>query len=461
MGDGQVLPYLDIPLQHAHPDVLKRMKRPASGEKNLERIQAWRAMNPDLTIRSTFIVGFPGETEAEFEYLLDFLKEAQLDRVGCFAYSPVEGATANLLDNPVPEEVREERRARVMLLQEEISAKRLQAKVGKTHARADRRSGRAAKRIGRSSADAPEIDGVVHIKRPLVPGKSKLVVGEFADVVVTAGRCARPVGQSPSKLSKRHERTSRPDRADPQRLQSPGGVRRLPAGDPPRVDRAVRERGGDAREPVERQDRLHLRPARHADHLHARSASWPRSRAAITACWRPAAWPRSRWSTLRCSKRGDDVLLPDNVYNPNRELGRWLSARLRHHRALLRSDDRRRHRRADPAEHQADLDRGAGLGVDGSARPAGHLPRGARAGRAGRARQHLVGRPGAARLRPWRRHRHAGADQVPVRRLRRADGRRDHARPGAERSPGAGAHAPGPGRESPTMPTWCSAACRR
>ena len=184
MGDGHVLPYLDIPMQHAHPDVLKRMKRPASGEKNLERILNWRRMNPDLTIRSTFIAGFPGETEAEFEYLLDFLKEAQIDRLGCFAYSPVEGATANELANPVPEEVREERRARVMLLQEEISAKRLQAKVGKTlRVLIDEVGPREA--IGRSSADAPEIDGVVHIKRPLVPGKQKLAVGQFADVVIT------------------------------------------------------------------------------------------------------------------------------------------------------------------------------------------------------------------------------------------------------------------------------------
>jgi ribosomal protein S12 methylthiotransferase len=184
MGDGHVLPYLDIPMQHAHPDVLKRMKRPASGEKNLDRIQAWRRMNPDLTIRSTFIAGFPGETEAEFEYLLEFLKEAQIDRLGCFAYSPVEGATANALDNPVPEEVREERRARVMLLQEEISAKRMQAKVGRTmRVLVDEVGAREA--IGRSAADAPEIDGVVHIKRALAPGKAKPVVGEFIDVTIT------------------------------------------------------------------------------------------------------------------------------------------------------------------------------------------------------------------------------------------------------------------------------------
>jgi len=182
MGDGHVLPYLDIPMQRS--DVLKRMKRPASGEKNLDRILAWRKMNPDLTIRSTFIAGFPGETEEEFEYLLDFLREAQIDRLGCFAYSPVEGATANELANPVPEAVREERRARVMLLQEEISAKRLQAKVGKTiRVLIDEVNPREA--IGRSAADAPEIDGVVHIKRSLVPGKAKLVVGQFADVIVT------------------------------------------------------------------------------------------------------------------------------------------------------------------------------------------------------------------------------------------------------------------------------------
>jgi ribosomal protein S12 methylthiotransferase len=184
MGDGHVLPYLDIPMQHAHPDVLKRMKRPASGEKNLDRILAWRKMNPELTIRSTFIAGFPGETEEEFEYLLEFLREAQIDRLGCFAYSPVEGATANLLDNPVPEAVREERRARVMLLQEEISLKRMQAKVGKTmRVLVDEVGAREA--IGRTAADAPEIDGVVHIKRALQPGKAKPQVGQFIDVVIT------------------------------------------------------------------------------------------------------------------------------------------------------------------------------------------------------------------------------------------------------------------------------------
>ncbi|MFT5532362.1 MAG: ribosomal protein S12 methylthiotransferase [Burkholderiaceae bacterium] len=184
MNEGHVLPYLDVPLQHAHPDVLKRMKRPANGEKNIERIQAWRAMCPDITIRSTFIAGFPGETDAEFEYLLDFLKEAEIDRLGCFAYSPVEGATANALDNPVPEELREERRGRVMLLQEQISTKRLKAKVGKTlRVLIDSLDGSGG--VGRSSADAPEIDGVVYVKPPFEPHR-KLKVGDFVEVEITA-----------------------------------------------------------------------------------------------------------------------------------------------------------------------------------------------------------------------------------------------------------------------------------
>ncbi|HTN65498.1 MAG TPA: 30S ribosomal protein S12 methylthiotransferase RimO [Burkholderiaceae bacterium] len=185
MAEGKVLPYLDVPLQHAHPDVLKRMKRPASGEKNIERIRAWRALCPDITIRSTFIAGFPGETEAEFEYLLDFLKEAEIDRLGCFAYSPVEGASANLLPDPVPEELREERRGRVMQLQEEISKKRLRAKVGTTLRVLIDELERGGNAIGRSAADAPEIDGVVYVKAPYEPHR-KLAVGDFVDVTVTA-----------------------------------------------------------------------------------------------------------------------------------------------------------------------------------------------------------------------------------------------------------------------------------
>jgi ribosomal protein S12 methylthiotransferase len=185
MNAGSILPYLDVPLQHAHPDVLKRMKRPASGERNIERIAAWRAMCPELTIRSTFIAGFPGETESEFSYLLDFLKEARIDRLGCFAYSPVDGATANLLADPVPEEVREERRGRVMHLQEEISKELLQAKIGKTMRVLLDEVKRDGSGIGRSSADAPEIDGVVYVKAPYEPHK-KLLVGEFVDVEVVA-----------------------------------------------------------------------------------------------------------------------------------------------------------------------------------------------------------------------------------------------------------------------------------
>jgi ribosomal protein S12 methylthiotransferase len=184
MAEGLIVPYLDVPLQHAHPDVLRRMKRPASGERNIERIQAWRKLCPDITIRSTFITGFPSETDAEFNYLLDFIREAQIDRLGCFPYSPVEGAAANALPNPVPEEVREERRAQLMLLQEEISAKRLQAKIGKSVRvliDAVEASGNA---LGRSAADAPEIDGVVHITRP-ANRLRKLNVGEFVDVMIT------------------------------------------------------------------------------------------------------------------------------------------------------------------------------------------------------------------------------------------------------------------------------------
>jgi ribosomal protein S12 methylthiotransferase len=159
MADGKILPYLDIPFQHASPRILKLMKRPAAAEKVLARIRAWRAACPELTIRSTFIAGFPGETEAEFDELLSFLNEAQLDRVGCFAYSPVDGAKANELPDPVPEDVREDRRKRFMELQARISAEKLKSKVGRTlKVLVD------APGIGRSSADAPEIDGVVKFK---------------------------------------------------------------------------------------------------------------------------------------------------------------------------------------------------------------------------------------------------------------------------------------------------------
>jgi ribosomal protein S12 methylthiotransferase len=171
MAEGKILPYLDVPFQHASARILRLMKRPASAERVLERIRAWRNICPELTIRSTFIAGFPGETEAQFEELLAFLDEAQLDRVGCFAYSPVEGAAANALPDPVPEEVKQERRERFMLRQAEISAAKLRAKLLK-HVRVlvD------APGVGRSQGDAPEIDGVVHFEG----GQA----GEFADVLI-------------------------------------------------------------------------------------------------------------------------------------------------------------------------------------------------------------------------------------------------------------------------------------
>lgn len=171
MAEGKILPYLDIPLQHGSPSVLKRMKRPAASEKTLDRIRSWREICPDITLRSTFIVGFPGETEAEFNELLDFMREASLDRVGCFKYSAVEGATANELDNPVPEAVKEERWHQFMAVQQEISAERLQRKIG-SHMDiiVDEVSSDGA--VGRTKGDAPEIDGLVYLKNTdgLTPG---------------------------------------------------------------------------------------------------------------------------------------------------------------------------------------------------------------------------------------------------------------------------------------------------
>jgi ribosomal protein S12 methylthiotransferase len=185
MAEGRVLPYLDVPFQHAHPDVLKRMKRPASGERNLERLARWREACPELVVRSTFIAGFPGETEAEFQYLLDFMQEAEIDRAGCFAYSPVKGASANELEGQLPQEVREERRARFMEVAEAVSARKLQRRIGATmqvlvdSAPALGRKGG----VGRSYADAPEIDGTVRILPPEKASRT-LKVGEFTKVRV-------------------------------------------------------------------------------------------------------------------------------------------------------------------------------------------------------------------------------------------------------------------------------------
>ncbi|MBE7459689.1 MAG: 30S ribosomal protein S12 methylthiotransferase RimO [Zoogloeaceae bacterium] len=179
MAEGKILPYLDVPFQHASPRILKLMKRPASAENVLARVRAWRAVCPELTIRSTFITGFPGETDADFELLLQFLEEAQLDRVGAFAYSPVEGAEANILPDPVPEELREERRQRLMELQEDISTQRLERKIGREiEVLVEEVDEEGA--VARSQADAPEIDGLVHI-----PNGEHLEVGEFARVRVT------------------------------------------------------------------------------------------------------------------------------------------------------------------------------------------------------------------------------------------------------------------------------------
>jgi ribosomal protein S12 methylthiotransferase len=179
MAAGKLLPYLDVPFQHASPRILKLMKRPGDIDRTLERIQAWRKAVPDLTIRSTFITGFPGETEAEFNALLDFLDEAQLDRVGAFAYSPVEGAAANALPGALPEAIREERKLRLLRHQEDISFQRLTAKIGRTiEVLVDEIDADGA--IARSAGDAPDIDGLVHI-----PDGHHLEVGAFATVTVT------------------------------------------------------------------------------------------------------------------------------------------------------------------------------------------------------------------------------------------------------------------------------------
>jgi ribosomal protein S12 methylthiotransferase len=172
MAQGKILPYLDVPFQHAHPRILKLMRRPASAERNMDRIAAWRAVCPGLSIRSTFIAGFPGETESEFEFLIEFLKQAQLDRVGCFAYSPVQGAAANELADPLPEPVREQRRARLMQVQADISRRRLAARIG-TVQRVLIDQAAPGGGIGRTAGEAPEIDGVVRVAadRTLQPGQ--------------------------------------------------------------------------------------------------------------------------------------------------------------------------------------------------------------------------------------------------------------------------------------------------
>ncbi|MBK6592652.1 MAG: 30S ribosomal protein S12 methylthiotransferase RimO [Burkholderiales bacterium] len=196
MAIGRVLPYLDVPLQHSHPDVLRRMKRPASGEKNLERLLKWREACPEIVIRSTFIAGFPGETEEEFLHLLDFIREAEIDRAGCFAYSAVNGATANDLPGMLPVEVREERRARFMAVAEQVSVAKLKTRVGSTmQILVDSAPGLGKKGgVGRSYADAPEIDGLVRLLPPEKISKT-LRVGEFTRARIVAAQGHDLVGQ--------------------------------------------------------------------------------------------------------------------------------------------------------------------------------------------------------------------------------------------------------------------------
>ncbi len=180
MAEGKILPYLDVPLQHGSPEVLKAMRRPAAAHNTLERLERWREICPEITVRSTFIVGFPGETEAQFETLLEFLEAAQLDRVGCFKYSPVEGARANALDGAVPDEVKQERYDRFMAVAQDISRKKLATRVGRTEkVIIDELAGDTA--VARSYSDAPEIDGVVH-----VANAANLRVGGFAQVTITS-----------------------------------------------------------------------------------------------------------------------------------------------------------------------------------------------------------------------------------------------------------------------------------
>jgi len=217
MAEGKLLPYLDVPLQHASPRILKEMRRPASSENNLARIRSWRTICPEIAIRSTFIVGFPGETEAEFDELLEFIEAAQLDRVGCFTYSPVDGARANALPDHVAEDVKEARRAKLMVLQEKISAARMQQKIGKTMTvLIESVEGGAA--TARSAADAPEIDGNVYI------GNARgLKAGDFAGVTITRAEVHDLWGKTvsaPPEVKKTKEQRAEVQHAKAQRADA-------------------------------------------------------------------------------------------------------------------------------------------------------------------------------------------------------------------------------------------------
>ncbi len=200
MADGLILPYLDVPFQHASPSILKAMKRPANAENNLDRIQAWRNICPEITLRSTFIVGFPGETESDFQQLLDFLEQAQLDRVGCFAYSAVDGAAANQLANPVPEALKQERLARFMQVQEAISTAKIKQKIGQRDTvlvdELQRNAQGEVIAVGRTAASAPEIDGVVYLR-----DAEGLQQGDLVEVQIVASQGHDLWAQPPEALA--------------------------------------------------------------------------------------------------------------------------------------------------------------------------------------------------------------------------------------------------------------------
>ncbi len=226
MNEGKVLPYLDIPFQHASPEVLKAMKRPAAQDKTLARIRRWREECPDLALRSTFIVGFPGETDADFAYLLDWLDEAEIDRLGCFKYEPVAGATSNAIENPVPEEIKQERYNALMARQQKISARRLKRKVGtRQQIIIDEVGPTVAK--GRSKADAPEIDGAVYLtsRRPLRVGEIVTAKIERADQYDLHGSVAGILRSLCHDRCQQHGRRSQPLPSCERARQQPARVR--------------------------------------------------------------------------------------------------------------------------------------------------------------------------------------------------------------------------------------------
>jgi ribosomal protein S12 methylthiotransferase len=333
MAEGRILPYLDIPFQHASPRILKLMKRPGAVDKTLERIRRWRDICPDITIRSTFIVGFPGETEAEFEELLDFLEEAELDRVGAFAYSPVDGAAANALPDPVPEDVKRERLARFMELQSEISAGKLQRKVGTTQqVLVDAIDGELA--IARSMADAPEIDGLVQVQDGAAMG---LKPGQFAQVRIM-GADEHDLYAWPA--------TTRTEDGRPPSARTALGQPQEPAGTPWRAAQPAAlpaadlgdQPGADAREP---------RPARRC----ARCCRSPRctwASSIIDEAVRLAGHPpraRARCRSGTAAARSTPCCAAGAGIRPGRALGRARPHRLAGRLAALRAAHQR-HQRA-------------------------------------------------------------------------------------------------------------------